>query len=211
MQQSNTPFIIGVTGGSGSGKTTLIKRLRQIFPENALCVISQDEYYKPRHEQWVDANGYEHFDLPTSIDDKAFQKDIQKLLNGEVIEKQEYVFNNKDAKPIFKYFRPAPIIIVEGLFVFHYPAIKAMFDLKLFVYAEENLKIIRRIRRDQVERGYPIEDVLYRYEHHIVPSYQQFIEPYLKEADLIFNNNQSLEPSLQVLTGYLNHKLNMKF
>jgi uridine kinase len=209
--QSNKPFIIGVTGGSGSGKTTLIKRLRQIFPENALCVISQDEYYKPRHEQWVDANGYEHFDLPTSIDDKAFQKDIQKLLNGETIEKQEYAFNNKDAKPVIKYFRPAPIIIVEGLFVFHYPAIKKMFDLKLFVYAEENLKIIRRIRRDQVERGYPIEDVLYRYEHHIVPSYQQFIEPYLKEADLIFNNNQSLELSLQVLVGYLNYKLNMKF
>ena len=83
-----------------------------------------------------------------------------------------------------------------------------MFDLKLFVYAEENLKIIRRIRRDQVERGYPIEDVLYRYEHHIVPSYQQFIEPYLKEADLILNNNRSLEPSLQVLVGYLNDKLN---
>jgi uridine kinase len=205
--QSNKPFIIGVTGGSGSGKTTLIKRLRQIFPETALCVISQDEYYKPRHEQWVDANGYQHFDLPTSIDDKAFQKDIKKLLNGEIIEKQEYVFNNKDAAPILKYFRPAPIIIVEGLFVFHYPAIKKMFDLKLFVYAEENLKIIRRIRRDQVERGYPIEDVLYRYEHHIVPSYQQFIEPYLKEADLILNNNRNLEPSLQVLVGYLNDKL----
>ncbi|MEN9613093.1 MAG: hypothetical protein RLZZ628_3907 [Bacteroidota bacterium] len=209
--QSNTPFIIGVTGGSGSGKTTLIKRLRQIFPENALCVISQDEYYKPRPEQWVDANGYAHFDLPTSIDDKAFQQDIVKLLNGEIIEKQEYVFNNKDAMPVIKYFRPAPIIIVEGLFVFHYPAIKKMFDLKIFVFAEENLKIIRRIRRDQVERGYPIEDVLYRYEHHIVPSYQQFIEPYLKESDLIFNNNQSLEPSLQVLVGYLNNKLNIKF
>ena len=98
--QSNKPFIIGVTGGSGSGKTTLIKRLRQIFPENALCVISQDEYYKPRDEQWVDANGYQHFDLPTSIDDEAFLKDIKKLLNGEIVEKQEYVFNNKNATPI---------------------------------------------------------------------------------------------------------------
>jgi uridine kinase len=205
--QSNTPFIIGVTGGSGSGKTTLIKRLRQIFPENALCVISQDEYYKPRHEQWVDANGYKHFDLPSSIDDKTFQQDIEKLLNGQIVEKQEYVFNNENATLILKYFRPAPIVIVEGLFVFHFPAIKKRFDLKIFVYVEENLKMIRRIRRDQVVRGYPIEDVLYRYEHHIVPSYQQFIEPYLKEADLIFNNNQSLEPSLQVLVGYLNDKL----
>jgi uridine kinase len=205
--QSNTPFIIGVTGGSGSGKTTLIKQLRQLFPENALCVISQDEYYKPRDEQWVDANGYKHFDLPTSIDDKAFLKDIKKLLKGEIIEKQEYVFNNQDATPVMKYFRPAPIIVVEGLFVFHYPAIKALFNLKLFVFAEENLKIIRRIRRDQVERGYPIEDVLYRYEHHIVPSYQQFIEPYLKESDLILNNNNSLTPSLSVLVGYLKDKL----
>ena len=79
------PFIIGITGGSGSGKTTFIKHIRDMFSEEELCIISQDDYYRPRQEQMTDDKGFHNFDLPTAIDKKAFHADVEKLLNGEVV------------------------------------------------------------------------------------------------------------------------------
>ncbi len=203
----NKPFIIGITGGSGSGKTTFIKDIRDKFSESELCIISQDDYYRPRHEQETDEKGYQNFDLPQSIDKKTFHADLEKLLNGETVEKMEYLFNNKEAEGTIKFFKPAPIIIVEGLFVFHYKKIRRLLDLKVFFYAADHLKVIRRIMRDQVERGYPIDDVLYRYEHHVMPSYKKYIEPYMQEADIIINNNQDFADGLDVLCGFLRNKL----
>jgi uridine kinase len=201
------PFIIGITGGSGSGKTTFIKDIRDKFTDSELCIISQDDYYRPRAEQLTDEKGYQNFDLPQSIDKKLFHADLEKLLNGETIEKMEYLFNNKEAEGTIKLFKPAPIIIVEGLFVFHYKKIRRLLDLKVFFYAADHLKVIRRIMRDQVERGYPIDDVLYRYEHHVMPSYKKYIEPYMQEADIIINNNQDFASGLDVLSGFLRNKL----
>lgn len=203
------PFIIGITGGSGSGKTSFIKELRQAFSESELCIISQDDYYFSREQQEVDENGVQNFDLPSSINKKDFLQDIEKLIAGQTVKKTEYTFNNKDAVPTVKYFRPAPIIIVEGLFVFHYKKIRKLLDLKVFFYAQENLKVIRRIKRDQVERGYPIEDVLYRYERHVMPSFKKYIEPYKEEADLVINNNAKFELGLQVIIGFIKNKLNL--
>ncbi len=214
-QQSNQstqfmkPYLIGICGGSGSGKTSFIRRLRQSFSEEQVCIVSQDDYYLPREQQHRDPNGEQNFDLPKSIDKKRFRHDIEKLMGGESVTIEEYVFNNPEAKPKILVFKPAPIIIVEGLFVFHYKKIAAHLDLKVFINAKENLKVIRRIMRDQVERGYPLDDVLYKYQHHVLPSYERFILPYKEEADVVVNNNRDFERGLEVLEGFLKQKLSL--
>lgn len=201
------PYIIGISGGSGSGKTSFIRRLRANFSEEELCILSQDDYYLPRDQQHRDKNDEFNFDLPKSFDKKKFRKDIERLMTGEAVEILEYTFNNPKAAPKVLIFRPAPVLVIEGLFVFHFKKVAPLLDLKVFINAKENLKIIRRIMRDQVERGYPLDDVLYKYQHHVLPSFERFIQPYKEEADIVVNNNQDFERGLEVLSGFLRNKL----
>ena len=196
------PYIIGITGGSGSGKTSLLKELTNSFSSTDICVISQDDYYKPKDEQVKDQLGIENFDLPRSINSNELVTDIIKLIAGEIVEREEYTFNNVDAEPKTLVFKPAPIIIVEGLFVFHFQEIRKLLDLKVFMHAKENLKVIRRIKRDRLERNYPLDDVLYRYEKHVMPTFEQYIAPYIDKADIIINNNTNFIPALDVLKSF---------
>ncbi|GJM32455.1 MAG: uridine kinase [Saprospiraceae bacterium] len=200
-------LIIGITGGSGSGKTSFIRQLRKQFAPEEICLISQDDYYLPREMQLVDAKGIINFDLPTSIDAEAFTRDVQKLIKGEKVTREEYTFNNSDATPRLLSFHPAPILLVEGLFVFYYEPMCQLLDLKLFLHAKENLKVIRRIKRDRVERNYPLDDVLYRYENHVLPTFEKYIKPYMEDADIVINNNRKFDMGLEVVTGFLKHHL----
>ena len=201
------PYVIGVCGGSGSGKTSFIKELKSSFSDDALCVFSLDEYYKDRSLQKSDDKGIKNFDLPFSIDKKAFEKDLKKLIKGESVHKKEYTFNNKKATPKTLIFKSAPVIVVEGLFVFHYKKVAKLLDLRIFVDAKENLKVVRRIKRDGQERNYPLTDVLYRYENHVLPSYEKYIFPYKDSSHIVVNNNESFEKGLEVLKGFIKNKI----
>ncbi|HEY3403523.1 MAG TPA: uridine kinase [Ohtaekwangia sp.] len=201
------PYTIGITGGSGSGKTYFIRSLSSRFSEDELCLISQDHYYKPRHLQIKDEKGVENFDLPESIDREKFHDDILRLKNGEVLEKKEYTFNNAKANAKTLVFKPAPILLIEGLFVQHFPEIEQELDLKIFIEAKDHLKLSRRIRRDNEERGYDLDDVLYRYQYHVMPVYESFIKPLKHAADIVIPNNHHFERALELLTGSLRYHL----
>ena len=197
------PYIIGITGGSGSGKTSILRAIRNQISDEDVCIFSLDDYYFPREVQKIDENGIRNFDLPESINEELFLKDLKKLMRGQRIQIQEYTFNNEKKNPQILTRNPAPIIIVEGLFVFHYKAIRELMDLKVFIHTKENIKLIRRINRDREERNYPVEDVLYRYEKHVMPTFEKFIEPYKEEADIILVNNTKYEKATKVIVGFI--------
>ncbi|MEO0732078.1 MAG: P-loop NTPase fold protein [Bacteroidota bacterium] len=202
-----TPFLIGITGGSGSGKTTFIRRLRDGLDDDQVCYLSMDDYYVPREQQKKDDMGVYNFDRPKSIHREEFHRDLKKLVKGKTVTRREYVFNNELTEPRLLTFKPAPVIIVEGLFVFHYKEVRKMLDLRIFLHAKDNLKVVRRIKRDRLERNYPLEDVLYRYEHHVLPSYEKYVEPYKEKADIIVNNNTDFNMGLQVVRAFVETKV----
>ena len=179
----------------------------RVFSKQEICLISQDNYYLPIDQQHVDEQGVTNFDLPNGFDHEAFLRDLHKLIEGETVVFQEYVFNNHNLNPKLIIISPAPIIIVEGIFLFYQEAIRSLVDLKLFIEAKDELKIIRRIRRDGIERNYTMEDVLYRYEHHVGPAYEKYIAPLIEQMDLIILNNSSFDKALEVVSGFIRHKL----
>lgn len=200
-------YVVGIAGGSASGKTSFLRQLKENLPEGSVSVISQDNYYKPKSEQQKDENGEVNFDLPTSIDKDAFLKDIKSLLDGKSITFEEYTFNNagQDSKTIT--IEPAPILVVEGLFVFHYPEIRQLIDLRLYLDVREDIKLQRRIKRDRDERGYPEAVVRYQWEHHVTPSFKKFLKPYRDDSHIIITNNITYDKGLAVLTDHLCYRL----
>lgn len=203
------PFIVGITGGSASGKTLFLERLLSSFDPGEVCLISQDNYYKPRHMQPIDAQGVHNFDTPNSIDFEQYAADIRKIQNGESVFREEYTFNNSSKKPKMLTFTSAPVVVVEGIFVLFYPELADLLDLKIFIDAKDHIKLKRRIIRDKVERGYDLDDVLYRYEMHVMPTYEKYIKPFKNDADLIVPNNSSFDMALDVIRTYLRVKSGM--
>jgi uridine kinase len=201
------PFTIGITGGSGSGKTYLIENLSSRFTPGEVCLISQDNYYRLRDQQLTDENGVKNFDLPTAIDHEHFHRDLLQLKKGERISKIEYTFNNPNATPKTIDLEPAPILIVEGIFVQYFKEIECELDLKIFIEAKDHVKLSRRIRRDNEQRGYDLDDVLYRYQYHVMPVYEKYIEPLKHNSDLVIPNNSHLDRAIEVLVLSLKARL----
>jgi len=201
------PFLVGISGGSGCGKTTILEALFEAMPEGSLALVSQDDYYLTIDQQPKDHNGRENFDLPASLDQKQFVNDLNLLLNNKRVEIIEYTFNNDAKESSIKIVEPAPIVIVEGLFVFHYEDIYKQMDYKVFVEACEKTRLNRRLVRDEKERGYPREDVLYQWKHHVEPAYQEYLKPYIPSCDMIIDNDDHYRQDLEKLIQVLKTKL----
>jgi len=197
------PYIVGISGGSASGKTSFLKKLREQLPTDSICIVSQDNYYRPREFQQKDENGHLNFDLPTSIDRRAFFDDMERLSAGKSLSIKEYTFNNSSRAANSILIEPAPVIVMEGLFIFHYEEIRNALDLKVYIDARDEVKLQRRLKRDKDERGYAEDTVLYQWHNHVMPSYQQYLRPYRDDADIIITNNVSYKKGLMVLVNHL--------
>jgi uridine kinase len=200
-------YVIGIAGGSGSGKTTLVHELQSFFEGKSVSIQTMDNYYFPRESQKTDTNNIKNYDLPSSIDVDKFVGDLNLLLEGNTVILKEYTFNNAQKEAAEIVIEPADVIIVEGLFVLHEERVKDLLDLSLFIHAKENLKVIRRIKRDRIERNYPLDDVLYRYEHHVLPAFDNYIKPYIDDVDLVINNNKNFDKALEIMKVYIDSKL----
>lgn len=201
------PYIVGIAGGSASGKTSFLKELKEQMPKGSICIISQDNYYKPIENQLIDESGKVNFDLPDSIDRTQFYSDMERIGKGETITIKEYTFNKVGKIPGHLVVKPAPIIVMEGLFIFYYEEIRKSLDLRVFIDAREHIKLQRRIQRDAIERGYDEADVRYRWEKHVMPSFKQFLRPFRDDSHLIITNNSHYRKGLEVLKNHLLAKL----
>lgn len=200
-------MIIGICGGSGSGKTTLLRRLATHFDHLRPTVFSMDNYYLPIEEQQTDHNGQVNFDLPTALDRELLANDLLSLKRGESIEVKEYHFNAPPGKNVLITLEPSSMIIVEGLFLFHYEEVREMLDYSIFMSVDPEVQLDRRLYRDQESRGYSREAILYQWEHHVMPCFNNYLQPYESEADFCFRNEHLADLEFDRLLESLSPKL----
>lgn len=200
---TKNPFVIGICGGSGSGKTTLLKRLSESFSNLSTAVFSMDNYYFPIEKQAMDKNGIVNFDLPTALNEVKLTSDLLQLIKGEPIEVKEYFFNSPPDKNVLITIEPADLLIVEGLFLFHYKEVSKAIDYSVFVDVDHGIQLDRRLYRDQETRGYKRSDILYQWDNHVLPCYEQFIEPYRNDANFVFRNDQNADSDFESLRNQL--------
>jgi len=197
------PFVIGICGGSGSGKTTLLKKLSNFYGQEEVSILTMDNYYFPIEEQQKDDNGIVNFDLPTALNEKKLSEDLQELVNGNTIEVKEYFFNSPPDKNVLLSVIPKDIIIVEGLFIFHYPKVRSLIDFSVFVEVDASVQLDRRIYRDQDSRGYSQQEIIYQWNEHVTPCYNNYIVPHKPEADFLYRNDFNSEADFLSLTNRL--------
>ena len=203
-------MIVGICGGSGSGKTTLLMRLKNHFQDLNPCVFTMDNYYNPIDQQHIDANGEYNFDLPTALNEKQLTNDLASLKKGEEILVKEYHFNSPPDKHVLLTIAPSKLIIIEGLFLFHYEGVKKELDYSIFVDVEPKTQLDRRLYRDQETRGYSRESILYQWENHVSPCYENYLLPYQKEANFVFRNDSRADYDFEQLVNDIEQKLNSR-
>ncbi len=201
--------MIGIMGGSGSGKSYFLHRLLERLGEQHVSLVSQDNYYRPLDEHPLDENGVRNFDLPESIDFTAYNADVDRLIAGEAVTRQEYTFNNTARSPKQIHVASRPAVVLEGLYVLHPKSLPERIDCKVFVEAPYPVMIRRRILRDYQERGYRLDDVLYRYENHVMPAFERYLQPLKAQAHLVIPNYNTIDVALDVLANHIEAKIKL--
>lgn len=200
------PFVIGICGGSGSGKTTLLKKISSHFGSDNVSVFTMDNYYNPIEQQQKDKNGIVNFDLPTALDEEKLSNDLSNLVSGKTVQVKEYFFNSPPDKNVLLTIAPKKIIIVEGLFLFHYVQVNQMLDFSIFVDVDLETQLDRRIYRDQESRGYDESDIIYQWNNHVTPCFKNYIEPFKEQSSFIYRNDKNSEKDFTSLMEALSEK-----
>ena len=200
-------LIIGIAGGTGCGKTTVVNTILNELPEGEVGVISQDSYYKDTSHLSYDERVKINFDHPRSIDFDLLVKHLKDLKAGISIDQPVYSFvkHNRTGDTIST--KPRKVMIVEGILILTNPEIRDLFDIKIFVHADSDERLIRRLKRDISERGRDIDEVLTRYQTTLKPMHEQFIEPMKEYADIIIPNNKYNTVAVDIVRTIINERL----
>jgi len=201
-------LIIGIAGGTGSGKTTVVTNILRNLDAEEVLVISQDNYYKDHNELSLEEREKINFDHPRSIDFELLTRHVLALKNGETIQQPLYSFITHSRKEETILTHPKEVVIIEGILVLTHPELRNLFDVKIFVHADSDERLIRRIRRDIQERGRDLDEVLTRYQKTLKPMHEQFIEPSKSYADIIVPNmKKKNEVAIRLLSTLIKDKL----
>lgn len=200
-------LIIGIAGGTGSGKTTVVQQIIEELPKDEVCVISQDSYYKETSHLNFEERTQINFDHPQAIDFDLLVNHLKELKKGNTIEQPIYSFVEHNRLKETETTQPKKVIIVEGILILTHSDIRKLFDLKVYVHADSDERLIRRLKRDIAERGRDLEEVLTRYQTTLKPMHLQFIEPTKEYADIIIPNNRYNTVAVDILRTIIHQKL----
>ena len=194
------PFVIGVAGGSGSGKSTVSQQVLASFGADMVSVVMQDDYYCDQTHLSPEVRRQQNYDHPQAFEWPLLVQHIQALRNGEAIEMPEYDFtlHNRSSRTIP--VKPAPVIVIEGLFALYDEDLRDMMSLKIFVDTASDVRFIRRMQRDITERGRSVESVIEQYLETVRPMHKQFIEPTKRNADVILPHGAN-GPAVDMITA----------
>ena len=196
-------IIIAIAGGSGSGKTTLANRLREQFAPSDTLLISHDSYYKPHSDLTYEQRTQLNYDHPDAFDTDLLIQHLTDLKNGIAVDRPVYDFAIHDRLEETVHCEPAPVIIVEGFLLFVEPRLTDLFDFRIFVDTDADVRILRRILRDVNERGRTLDSVISQYLNTVKPMHEAFVEPSKRKADLIVPEGGKNAAALDVLVRYV--------
>ena len=200
-------LIIGIAGGTGSGKTTVVNQIMNELPETDVGIISQDSYYKETNNLNFDERALINFDHPRAIDFELLVDHLKELKAGNTINQPVYSFVTHNRTDDFVLTHPRKVMIVEGILILANPELRALFDVKVYVHADSDERLIRRLKRDIADRGRNMEEVLNRYQTTLKPMHQQFIEPTKAYADIIIPNDKYNTVAIDVVRAVINQRI----
>lgn len=200
-------LILGIAGGTGSGKTTVVTQILNELPEDEVTVISQDSYYKQNDHLTYQERCHINFDHPNAIDFELLIDHIRHLKSGQPIEQPVYSFVTHNRVQDTVITHPKRVVIIEGILIFTDKQLRDLIDIKVFVHADSDERLIRRMKRDIQERGRDINEVLERYQTTLKPMHQEFIEPTKNYADLIIPNDTYNTVAIDIVRTVINERL----
>ncbi len=200
-------LIIGIAGGTGSGKTTVVKQILNELPEEEVTVISQDSYYRKNDHLSFQERCNINFDHPNAIDFDLLIKHVHELKKGNVVEQPIYSFATHNRVQDTLITHPKKVVIVEGILILTDKDLRDLIDIKVFVHADSDERLIRRLKRDIHERGRDINEVLERYQSTLKPMHQEFIEPTKNYADIIIPNDTYNTVAIDIVRTVINESL----
>lgn len=198
--------IIGIAGGTGSGKTTVVKKIVEALPPHYVAVVPLDSYYNDTTEMTEEERHAINFDHPDAFDWKLLIKQVNELRKGNAIEQPTYSYIKCNRLPETIHVEPKPVIIIEGIMTLLNKKLRDMMDLKIFVDADPDERLIRVIQRDTLERGRTAQMVIDRYLKVLKPMHEEFIEPTKRYADLIIPMGGSNRQAIDIMRSYIIHR-----